>query len=116
MDDRQQRRLAGNEDLFRRINDSIEDVAAEHGSDSHVYEFLCECSDPDCSMRVELTLVEYGRMRENSARFVVAKGHIVKEIEHVVEQAEDHAVIEKHGEAGQVAIELDTADRSDSSD
>jgi hypothetical protein len=107
MDDRQAAHLAANEDLFRQINESIEDVASEHGRDDHHYEFFCECSDPGCSERVSATLEEYRRVREDSRRFIVAKGHVVKEIERVVESANDHAVIEKEGEAGRVAIELD---------
>lgn len=110
MDDRQQEQLAANEDLFRQINERVEDVAATHGSDSHEYEFFCECSDPGCSERVRLTLAEYRRVREDGARFIVVKGHVVKEIERVVQDAEDHAVVEKHGQAGRVAIELDNAD------
>jgi hypothetical protein len=106
MDDRQQEHLAANEDLFRRINEKIENVAAKHGGDSH--EFLCECSDPDCSERVRVTLEDYRRVRENSARFLVAKGHVVVEIERVIESAHDHAVIEKQDQARRVAIELDT--------
>ena len=111
IDDRQQEHLAANEDRFRQINEKVEDMAAAHGGDSH--EFLCECSDPDCSERVRLTLAEYRRVREDGARFIVVKGHVVNEIERVVESAEDHAVIEKHGEAGRVAIELDNADERD---
>ena len=108
MDDRQKEHLAANEDLFRRINEKVEDVAAQHGGDSH--EFLCECSDPTCSKRVRVTLEDYRRVREDSRRFIVAKGHIVKEIERVVESAKDHAVIEKESEAGRVAIELDNGE------
>jgi hypothetical protein len=110
MDDRQQTQLAANEDLFRRINENIEEVAASHGSDSHEYEFLCECSDPSCSERVRVSLDDYRRVREHGARFIVAKGHVVKEIERVVESASDHAVIEKQDHAGRVAIELDNAE------
>jgi hypothetical protein len=111
MDDRQKEHLAANEDLFRQINEKVEDVAAAYGSDSH--EFLCECSDPGCSERVRVTLAEYRGVREKGDRFIVAKGHVVKEIERVVESAEDHAVIEKHGHAGRVAIELDNAAERD---
>src|SRR4051794_36461577 len=107
MDDRQQEHLAANEDLFREINESIEEVAARHGRDEHHYEFLCECSDPGCSERVSVTLREYRHVRESGKRFIVAKDHVVHEIERVVESAKDHAVIEKEGHAGRVAIELD---------
>jgi hypothetical protein len=107
MDDHQKGRLAQNEDLFRETNDRINDSAEAHGADSHVYAFLCECSDRACTERVELTLAEYRHIRDDSTRFVVKKNHVIKEIEHVVETAADHVVIEKHGEAGRVAIELE---------
>ena len=107
VDARQKARLAENEDLFRTTNDQIQASAEEHGVDSHVYSFLCECSDEDCTARVELTLAEYTHIRADPTRFVVKKDHVVKEIEQVVERAEDHVVIEKHGEAGKVAIELE---------
>jgi hypothetical protein len=105
-------RLARNEDLFRQVNDGIQELAGDHGRDSHVYEFFCECSDINCSERVHLTLPEYAHVRDDPSRFVVVKGHVLPEIEHVIERAEDHVLIEKHGHAGTVAIELDVdADR-----
>jgi hypothetical protein len=112
VDDRTKERLAGNEDLFRRINDEIEIAAERHGTDAHRYEFLCECSDVNCMAKVHATLAEYARAREDPTRFLVVKGHVIAEIEHVVEAAHDHVVIEKDGHAGTVAIELDEqADR-----
>jgi hypothetical protein len=98
LDDRQQQHLAANEDLFRQINEKVEDVAAAHGSDSH--EFLCECSDPGCSERVRVTLAEYRRVREDGARFIVVKGHVVNEIERVVESAEDDGLLDRGSPAG----------------
>ena len=112
MDDRTKERLAQNEDAFRRINDEIQSVAEGHGSDSHRYEFLCECSDPSCFERVHVSLEEYAHARDNPTRFLVVKGHVIREIEHVVETVRDHVIIEKDGHAGVVAIELDEhADR-----
>ena len=93
--------------IFRQINEKIDDLATRHGDDAHVNEFFCECSDAGCSERVHLTLPQYARVREDLARFVVVKGHVLEEIEHVIEQAEDHVLIEKHGRAGEVAIKLD---------
>jgi len=107
VDDAHKTRLARNEDLFRQVNEKIEDLATRHGDDAHVYEFFCECSDVDCSERVCLTLGDYEHVRDNPARFVVVKGHELLEIEHVIERAEDHVLIEKHGRAGEVAIKLD---------
>jgi hypothetical protein len=107
MDDLQKARHAQNEDFFREVNERINEKAESHGLDSHRYEFFCECSDASCTERVKLTLSEYEHVRAEPTRFVVKNDHVVAEIEHVVEAVSDHMVIEKHGEAGRVAIELE---------
>jgi len=106
MDSREQR-LARNENLFREINERVRQIASEHGPDAHPYEFYCECSNTDCTLRVELELPEYERVRAIGTRFLVAPGHNLPEIERIVEQAEGWWVIEKEGAAGEFAAELD---------
>jgi hypothetical protein len=107
VDDAQKGRLAQNEDFFREVNGRISEKAEAHGLDAHKYEFFCECSDAQCLERVKLTLAEYEHIRAEPTRFVVQSNHVVREIEHVVETVSDHMVIEKHGEAGRVAVELE---------
>ena len=107
VEDAQKDRLARNEDLFRQVNEKIDDLAVRHGDDVHVYEFFCECSDVSCSERVRMTLPQYAHVRDDPARFVVVKDHVLHEIEHVIEHVGDHVLIEKHGRAGEVAIKLD---------
>lgn len=107
MDDFQKARLAQNEDFFREVNERISDSAESHGDSVHPYEFLCECSDTACMERVVLTLAEYAHVRAEPTRFVVKKNHVIREIEHVVKTVPDHMVIEKHGEAGRIAVELE---------
>ena len=107
MDDANKARLAQNEDFFREVNGRISEKAESHGVDSHEYEFFCECSDATCMERVTLTLSEYEHIRAQPMRFVVKKHHVIPEIEHVIEAVPDHVVIEKHGEAGRIAVELE---------
>ena len=107
MDDARKARLAQNEDFFREVNEKINEKAEAHGLDPHQYKFFCECSDVTCVERVTLTLSEYEHIRAEPTRFVVKNDHVVKEIEHIVETVPDHMVIEKHGEAGRIAIELE---------
>lgn len=104
----QEERLALNEVLFREVNERIQEVADQFGAGEGTYEFLCECSDPECGERVALTREEYESVRADARRFVVAKGHAIPEIEQVVQQATDHVVVEKEGEAADLAIHLDT--------
>jgi hypothetical protein len=107
MDDRQKQRHAQNEDFFREVNERIHEKAESHGLDAHRYAFFCECSDTSCTERVQLTLPEYEYIRAEPTRFVVKNDHVVSEIEHVVDAVQDHMIIEKHGEAGRIAVELE---------
>jgi hypothetical protein len=106
----QEERLAMNEALFRDVNERIREISATFGQREETYDFLCECSDPACRERVVLTPAQYEAVRSDSTRFVVAKGHVLPEIESVVNRAKDHVVVEKEGAAAAVAIHLDTAD------
>lgn len=107
----QQQRLAINEALFREVNERIREISDSFSQDDSTYDFLCECSDPNCTKRVVLTRAQYEEVRSDATRFVVAKGHAMPEIESVVERAKDHVVVEKEGAAADVAIHLDTPDR-----
>ena len=110
MDNAHKARLAHNEDFFREVNERINEKAESHGLEPHRYEFFCECADTSCLERVGLTLEEYEHIRAEPTRFVVRPGHVVAEIEFVVERDAGHVVIEKHGEAGKIATELDATD------
>jgi hypothetical protein len=105
----EQERLGRNEALFREVNERINGLAVEFsrslGSDQ--YEYVCECSDPECAERITLTLADYEEIRADGTRFVLAPGHARRDIEHVVRQADDHVVVEKHGVAGEVVAESD---------
>ena len=105
----QERRLAMNEALFRDVNERIREISDSFGQEETTYDFLCECSDPACAERVVLTRAEYEHVRSDSTRFVVAKGHALPEVESVIERAKDHVIVEKEGEAADVAVQLDTS-------
>ena len=100
-------RLARKESLFRELNERINDVAGTLGGGDHHYDFICECSDSHCTERVTLTRAEYEHVRADGTRFVLAGGHATPEVEHVVEREDDHLVIEKVGDAADVAARLD---------
>jgi hypothetical protein len=93
------RRLAENQALFREINERIEASAETQGSDQHAYEFVCECSSLECFERFELTLTEYGRVRDRLQRFIVLSGHEEPEVEDVVERRGAVVIVEKRGAA-----------------
>jgi hypothetical protein len=107
--DAREERLANNEVLFREINERIADVAAPHATfrDDHPYEFLCECSNLSCDLRMPLTLFTYEEIRKDPTQFVVALGHELPEIEIVVTRTDDYQVVRKQGDAAELAEEKD---------
>lgn len=87
-----------NEDLFRTINERIEEGAKQHGVEQPL-PFHCECADDACIDKIELVPTEYDRVASHFARFVVIPGHQEPSIEIVVEQHPSYFVVEKTGEA-----------------
>ncbi len=107
MVDERERRLAKNETLFRDVNDKIEEIAVAHGSDEHEYEFMCECSNIDCNLRVRLTLGAYEQARSDPTVFLAAPGHELPEIEDVIFRCDEYQLVRKFGEAAELAEERD---------
>lgn len=97
--DRRAERLAENEALFRSINELIEQAATTNGPDDHVFEFVCECSNGTCSLLLPLTIAQYEQVRADPTQFLVAPGHVVGDIETVVEQPGPYLVVRKLGDA-----------------
>jgi hypothetical protein len=91
MDELTRRRLAHNEALFREVNEEIESHRVSAGPATYV----CECTDTACAAELQLTADEYAAVRAGDARFVVAPGHVLPAIEHVVARTDDHTIVEK---------------------
>jgi hypothetical protein len=106
--DARERRLAENEVLFREINEQIKNSAERHGSDEHLYEFLCECSNIDCTLRLQMTVSAYEHLRSDPTHFATAPGHALPEIETVVEAFDCYTVVQKHGEAAEMGRKTDS--------
>jgi hypothetical protein len=106
--DSRETRLAQNETLFREVNERIEEaVGALSREDGHVYEFLCECSNSDCTLMLPLTIAEYEAVRSDPKQFIVAPGHELPEIEDVIGRKAAYQVVRKGGEAAEFVSERD---------
>jgi hypothetical protein len=99
-------RLVENEAFFRDVNEQINGVAKSLDPSEQRYEYLCECSDAGCMERISLSFAEYEHVRASGQRFVLAKGHVRSDIEHVVERESSHVLVEKDGAAGELAADL----------
>ncbi len=103
--DSRAKQVARNESLFREVNERIEEIAETMFKPSHSG-FFCECGDADCVELLELSVGEYEEIRSDPRRFVVKPGHELPDFERVVEQ-ESYYVVQKVGDAGEVAESLD---------
>jgi hypothetical protein len=87
-------RIAHREALFRDVNERIAENAQRFAASET--DFVCECADPACAERVEASLEEYERVRQDSTRFLLLPGHEDTSIERVVERPHPRvAIVEK---------------------
>src|SRR5690349_1952900 len=95
------RRVGENEAMWRQINELS---PPEEGVMNLVF---CECGLVSCTERVSMTAQEYEDVRSSPTTFVVAPGHELPDVEHVVSDSERFRVVEKEGEAAVVAARTD---------
>jgi hypothetical protein len=107
-------RVGKNEALFREVNERIRNVSEgwAKGDRTSRIEFVCECSRESCFETVALTVAEYEEVRTDSRRFLIVTGHVWSpEVESEVSRNGGYSIIEKLGEAGEIAEDVD--DRAD---
>ena len=98
-----EQRAARNEALFREVNENIARLEERHGGTITESVFICECADEGCTDQLAVDHDTYRRVREQPRLFFVLPGHQDPELERVVETHDDYLVVEKTGEAGEVA-------------
>jgi hypothetical protein len=84
---------ARTEALFRDVNERIAESAQRF--EAEATQFVCECADPHCTHRLEVTLDEYEQVRADGATFMLAPGHEDDDIERVLEKRGRFNVVEK---------------------
>jgi hypothetical protein len=65
--------------------------------------FRCECWRLDCGARIPLSGTDWREVRSRANRFAVAPGHAGSLYETVVKEYPHYRLVEKRGEAGEVA-------------
>lgn len=95
--------IARNEDRSRSLN---ERDARRTSNREGVASFRCECWQPGCTKRVALSSQEWQMVRAQPTQFVVAPGHVAENFEAVVEAFPRFWVVDKFGEAGEIARRL----------
>jgi hypothetical protein len=100
-------RVARNESTTRAINEDIEQAHQGASTRDHV-RVLCECGWVDCDRVIAITMAEYESVRADPRQFVVARDHVVLDVEQVVSETDRYTVVAKReGAPAAVAIEED---------
>lgn len=107
MTDTQTQRRVENEARFRDANERIRDTARRLDLDAPL-PFLCECERRSCTEIVRMTLPEYEHVRASARRFLYAPDHDEGIRDSLaVEHKDGYTIVEKQGEAGELAEEID---------
>jgi CheY-like chemotaxis protein len=72
---------------------------------------LCECGDPTCHEPVVMTVDQYELVRSEPAHFAVLAGHELLDCERIISRSDEYFVVEKFGDAGDVASASDPRHR-----
>lgn len=64
---------------------------------------LCECANAECNESIEVSQDVFAVLHDQSTRFIVVEGHVLHDVEHVVERGEGWMIVEKRGAAAREA-------------
>jgi hypothetical protein len=91
-------RAARNEEVFRDVNERIEEGGSLHRVTTPM-PFHCECDRPSCFETIEMHPRHYRAIADERYRFVITPGHDDSRVEKIVEVTDEYVVVEKIGEA-----------------
>lgn len=101
--DGEQVRAGRREANLRLINERIAENAPDVTRTEDELVLLCECAQETCNSTLEVESVLFDRVRESSRRFLVVDGHVLYDVEEVVERGPDWMLVEKRGAAARAA-------------
>jgi len=110
-----ERRLAENEALFREVNErtqAVNQMWSRAAGDEPPFQIVCECGHADCSVPLHVSPALYESVREHGARFLVASGHELPDVERILERHDELLVIEKTGASKPIAERFDPRKRN----
>jgi hypothetical protein len=95
--------------MFRDVNERVKQIKEVFSVVVPLGDWVCECAQQECAVRISLTTDEYEAVRSKPNRFAVApdETHLFSEMEDVVERNERFWVVDKRGRAAELAAEVD---------
>jgi hypothetical protein len=94
-------RAGRNQALFRAINEELR--AATRPQEQETFTIACECADPACVETLDVGVERYAQIRAVPTHFIVLPGHVYPEVEDVIVDDARFQIVEKIGEAAEVA-------------
>lgn len=105
-----QARAARNQALFRSVNEKLKEVNRAFAEQLNTLTIACECADTTCVEMLEISPLDYERVRADPLHFVVLPDHVYPEVEVVIGEEAGYVIVEKQGAAASQL--LDSADKS----
>jgi hypothetical protein len=84
----------------RAANERFHMILVDAAVREQLIPFLCECAEPDCLGRVEMTLADYGEIHVDREVFVIMRGHRIVDGERAIDTRAEFDVFKKEGETG----------------
>jgi hypothetical protein len=102
-------RTGENEALFREVNERLKDRRRDDSEWVSPSQWICECAEETCTERIEMSPSEYEQLRSEPTHFAVVptEEHVTSDVERIVEKRDGYWVVEKVGEAAEIAEETD---------
>lgn len=100
-------RAARNQSMFRAVNEKLLELNRAFEDATNTYVISCECADATCLETLELAPAAYEDVRREPNRFAVLPGHVYRDVEVVVAEADGYVIVEKTSTATDVATILD---------
>jgi hypothetical protein len=98
--------VALTEAAFRIANERMARWQERHTDDATEL-YLCECASQPCRERVAVTREQYESVRSDPRRFLVVPGHVLPDLESVVQSDSRYEVIEKPSALMDLLVETD---------
>jgi hypothetical protein len=98
--------MGANEASIRDVNEGIE-RGQWPGEEEAPMGFRCECARLGCNRLIEMSVREYEEIRAHPTWFVLVPGHELPDVETPVESRSGYVIVEKRGQAGDVARRTD---------
>jgi len=89
-----EQRIVPTKEFFRRVNDAI----THNGHSPAGHPYVCECANPYCTEKVDVTREDIKVLHSLSGHYIVLPGHELPDVERVVHATDRYMIVVKTGD------------------